>query len=117
MKIHPIRNEQDYKAALARVEALWEAQPGSAEADELDVWATLVDHYEEEHAPILPPDPIEAILFRLEQNGQSRKDLADMLGVGRGRVSEILNRKRSLSTRMVRKLRQHLNISADILIR
>ena len=116
MTIRPIRTPADYEAALARIEALWEATPGSDDADELDVLATLVDRYEQEHEPIPPPDPIEAILFRLEQTGQTRKELADILGVGRGRVSEILSRKRGLSLRMIRRLVHNLHIPAEILI-
>ncbi len=116
MNIRPIRTEEDYEAALARIEALWDAAPGSEEADELEVLATLVDVYEEEHEPIPPPDPVEAILFRLEQSGRTRKDLAEILGVGRGRVSEILNRRRGLSLSMIRKLARSMNIPAEVLI-
>ncbi len=116
MTIRPIRTPEDYEEALARIDALWNAAPGSEKADELEVLATLVDRYEEEHEPIPPPDPIEAILFRLEQTGQTRKELADILGVGRGRVSEILNRKRGLSLRMIRRLVRSLHIPAEILI-
>lgn len=116
MNIRPIRTAEDYEAALARIEALWEASPGSEKADELEVLATLVDVYEEEHEPIPPPDPVEAILFRLEQSGRTRKDLAEILGVGRGRVSEILNRRRGLSLSMIRKLARSMNIPAEVLI-
>ena len=116
MNIRPIRTEEDYEAALARIEALWDAAPGSEEADELEVLATLVDVYEEEREPIPPPDPVEAILFRLEQSGRTRKDLAEILGVGRGRVSEILNRRRGLSLSMIRKLARSMNIPAEVLI-
>lgn len=117
MRIRPIRTEADYRAALARIEDLWEADAGSEEADELGVLATLVDAYEESHDPIPTPDPIEAILFRLEQSGQNRRDLEEILGVGRGRVSEILNRKRGLSLAMIRKLVDGLDIPAEVLIR
>ncbi len=116
MNIRPIRTEEDYEAALARIEALWDATPDSEEADELEVLATLVDVYEEKHEPIPPPDPVEAILFRLEQSGRTRKDLAEILGVGRGRVSEILNRRRGLSLSMIRKLARSMNIPAEVLI-
>ncbi len=116
MNIRPIRTEEDYEAALARIEALWDAAPGSEEADELEVLATLVDVYEEGHEPIPPPDPVEAILFRLEQSGRTRKDLAEILGVGRGRVSEILNRRRGLSLSMIRKLARRMHVPAEVLI-
>ncbi len=117
MNIRPIRTQQDYEAALARIEARWTALPGSDEADELEVLATLVDVYEEEHEPIPPPDPVEAILFRLEQSGKTRQDLAEMLGVRGSRVSEVLSRKRGLSLAMIRKLVDRLRIPAEILIR
>lgn len=116
MRIRPIKTEQDYQAALARIEELWKAPPGSEEAEELEVLGTLVDAYEEANDPIPTPDPIEAILFRLEQTGQDRKDLQRILGVGRGRVSEILNRKRGLSLTMIRKLVDALSIPAEVLI-
>jgi HTH-type transcriptional regulator / antitoxin HigA len=74
-KIEPIRSEADYEAALAEVERLWGARSGTLEADRLDILATLIDAYESEHHPIDPPDPIEAIKFRMEQQGLTRKDL------------------------------------------
>lgn len=116
MRIRPIKSEQDYQAALKQIERLWEAPPGSEQAEELEVLGTVVDVYEEAHDPIPAPDPIEAILFRLEQTGQDRSDLQRILGVGRGRVSEILNRKRGLSLAMIRKLADGLSIPAEVLI-
>jgi HTH-type transcriptional regulator/antitoxin HigA len=116
MIVRPIRSDADYEAALERVEALMDAAPGTPEADELDVLATLIELYEDEHDPIPPPDPIEAILFRLDQTGRSPQDLRDILGVHRGRVSEILNRKRRLSLDMIRTLSDELDIPAEILI-
>ncbi len=116
MRIQPIKTQQQYEAAKIQIESLWEATPGSAEADELEVLATLVDDYESRHDPIPPPDPIDAILFRLEQTDQARDDLQRILGVGRGRVSEILNRKRGLSLTMIRKLVEALDIPAEVLI-
>jgi HTH-type transcriptional regulator/antitoxin HigA len=116
MRLRPVRNERDHAAALARIETLWDAPPGSAEADELEVIATLVDAYEQKSVEIVPPDPIDAILFRLEQTGQDRSDLQRILGVGRGRVSEILNRKRGLSLAMIRTLVAELGIPAEVLI-
>lgn len=117
MRIRPIRTRSDHRAALARIEELWDAPAGSDEADELDVLATLVDVYENEHDPIPAPDPIGAILFRLEQSGMDRKDLQRILGVGRGRVSEILSGKRGLSIAMIRTLSEDLDIPAETLIR
>lgn len=116
MKVQPIKTESDYQKALARIEQLWQATPGSEEAETLELLTTLVEVYEDEHQPVPPPDPIEAILFRLEQSGMTRKDLERILGVGRGRVSEILNGKRGLSLNMIRKLVWELNIPAEILI-
>ncbi len=115
MDIKPIKTEDDHAAALAEVERLWEAEPGSEEADRLDVLATLIEAYEEKHQPILPPDPVEAILFRMDQLGLSRRDLEPYLGT-RARVSEVLSRTRSLSLTMIRRLHEGLGIPADVLI-
>jgi HTH-type transcriptional regulator/antitoxin HigA len=114
--VRPIRSEVDYDATLAAIERLWGARSGTPEGDQLDVLATLLDAYEAEHFPMDPPDPIEAIRFRMEQQGLTRKDLERVLGT-RTRVSEILNRKRSLSIGMIRRLHAELGISADVLIR
>ncbi len=116
MRIHPIRTAEDYDAALSRVEDLWEAPQGSEEADELEVLTTLIHLYEEKHEPILPPEAVEAILFRMEQHGLTGKDLEEILGVHRSRVSEILTRKRALSLDMIRRLVHRLNIPADVFI-
>jgi len=116
VRIRPLRTERDHEAALARIEALWGARPGSAESEELEVIATLVDAYEQRSVVIGRPDPIEAILFRLDQTGQDRGDLQRILGVGRGRVSEILNRRRGLSLAMIRTLVEALGIPAEVLI-
>ncbi len=115
MDIKPIRTEDDYKATLARIEEIWEAKTGSEESEELDVLATLVEAYENKYYPVDPPDPIEAINFRMDQMGLTRKDLEPFIG-HRGRVAEILNRRRKLSIEMVRNLSKGLGISADILI-
>lgn len=114
--LKPIRSEQDYEEALAEVEALWGAGTGTPKGDRLDVLATLIDAYEAQHYPMDPPDPIEAIKFRMEQQALTRKDLEKILGT-RTRVSEVLNRKRGLSINMIRALHQKLGISADVLIR
>jgi HTH-type transcriptional regulator / antitoxin HigA len=113
--IKPIHTQADHKAALAEIERLWDAVPGSPEFDRLDVLGTLVDAYERAHVPILPPDPVEAILFRLEQQGRTRKELQPILGT-RARVSEILNRQRSLTLAMIRALHRELEIPLDVLV-
>jgi HTH-type transcriptional regulator / antitoxin HigA len=115
-EIKPIRNEEDYEAALAEVKRLWGARSGTPKGDRLDVLATLIDAYESEHDPIDPPDPIEAIKFRMEQQGLTRKDLEGILG-SRTRIAEVLNRRRGLSINMIRRLHDRLGISAEVLIR
>jgi len=115
-ELKPIRTGADYENAMSEVEQLWGAKSGTPKGDRLDVLATLIDAYEAEHYPMDPPDPIEAIKFRMEQQGLSRKDLEPIIGT-RTRVAEILNRKRSLSIGMIRRLHDRLGISADVLIR
>ncbi|KPF82736.1 DNA-binding protein [alpha proteobacterium AAP38] len=115
-ELKPIRTEADYEAALEQVEQLWGAANGTTEGDRLDILATLIDAYEAEHYPMDPPDPVEAIKFRMEQMGLTRKDLEPMIGT-RTRVAEILNRRRSLSIGMIRRLHERLGIPAEILIR
>ena len=115
MTIRPIRNESDHESALKRIEALMSAKDGTAEGDELDVLATLVEVYEKEHFPIRAPDPVEAIKFRMEQMGLDRKDLEPFIG-SRARVSEILNKRRGLSLAMIRSLHENLDIPLDALI-
>ncbi len=115
MVIHPIKTEDDYDNAMLRIGALMDAVPGTEEGDELDVLATLVEAYERDHFPIESPDPVEAILFRMEQMGLDRKALEPFLG-GRNRVSEVLNRKRNLSKSQIRKLHDGLNIPLENLI-
>ena len=116
IELKPIRTKADYRKALAEVERLWGAKSGTQEGDRLDILATLIDAYEAEHYPIDPPDPIEAIKFRMEQQGLSRKDLEPLIGT-RTRVAEVLNRKRNLSIGMIRRLHDRLGISAEVLIR
>jgi HTH-type transcriptional regulator/antitoxin HigA len=115
-ELKPIRSEADYEAALAEVERLWSAKTGTPDGDHLDVLVTLIDAYEAEHYPMDPPDPIEAIKFRMEQQGLTRKDLEPIIGT-RTRVAEVLNRRRGLSIDMIRRLHERLGISADVLIR
>src|SRR5713101_4979281 len=113
-ELKPIRSKSDYKKALAELERLWGARSGTPAGDRLDVLATLIDVYET--YPMDPPDPIEAIKFRMEQQGLTRKDLEPLIGT-RTRVAEVLNRKRSLSIAMIRRLHEQLGIPADVLIR
>jgi HTH-type transcriptional regulator/antitoxin HigA len=115
-ELKPIRTKADYDEALSEVERLWGARSGTPKGDRLDVLATLIDAYEAEHYPMEPPDPVEAIKFRMEQQGLSRKDLEPLIGT-RTRVAEILNRKRSLSIGMIRRIHDRLGISAEVLIR
>jgi HTH-type transcriptional regulator/antitoxin HigA len=114
--LKPIRTKADYKAALAEVERLWGARSGTPNGDRLDVLATLIDAYETRHYPMDPPDPIDAIQFRMEQQGLTRKDLEPLIGT-RARVAEIMTRKRNLSIDMIRRLHEQLGISAEVLIR
>lgn len=115
-EVKPIRTKADYKAALTEVSELWGARSGTPRGDKLDVLATLIEAYETEHFPVDPPDPIEAIKFRMEQQGLSRRDLEEMIGT-RTRIAEVLNRRRPLSINMIRRLHEKLGIPAEVLIR
>jgi HTH-type transcriptional regulator/antitoxin HigA len=115
MKIKPIRNRQGYEVALRRVQFLWDFKDGSPEFDELDVLATLIEAYEREHYPVDLPDPIEAIKFRLEQQGKNTRALVGIIGQ-RTRVYEVLQKKRALSLQMIRNLHDKLGIPANVLI-
>ena len=115
MEIRPIRTNKDYDAALRRLADLMDARSGTTDGDELDVLATLVDAYEIEKFPIDKPDPVAAIVFRMDQMGYSRKDLEPFIGT-RARVSEILNRKRGLSLQQIRRLHSGLNIPLENLM-
>jgi HTH-type transcriptional regulator / antitoxin HigA len=114
--VKPIRSKRDHEAALKEVDRLWGAKLGTREGDRLDVLVTLIEVYEEKHYPIDPPDPVEAIKFRMEQQGLTRRDLEDIIGT-RTRVAEVLNRKRGLSIGMIRRLNERLGIPAEVLIR
>ena len=116
MHLKPIKSEFDYQEALKAIELLWGAQEGSPEGDRLDVLTTLVEAYEESHFPIDIPDPIDAIKFRLEQQGKDKKSLIGVIG-NRTRVYEVLRRDRGLSLTMIRQLNKRLRIPAEILIR
>ena len=113
--IKPIRTERDYEEALFRVESLMDAEPNSEAFDELEVLATLVEKYEEKYYSIDAPDPIEAIKFRMEQEGLRQNDLVPMFG-NKSRVSEVLNRKRKLTLDMIRNLNTQLNIPFENLL-
>ena len=115
MDIQPIRNDADYEAALREIERLFDAEPDTPEGDRLEVLVTLVEAYEAKHYDIPLPDPIEAIKYHMESRGLSRRDFEPYIG-SRARVSEILNRRRPLSLRMIRNLETGLGIPAEVLI-
>lgn len=115
VEVRPIRTPADHKAALSRLDALWGAPEGSHERDEFDVIALLVEAYEKEHHAIEPPSPIDAIRFRMEQMGWTRKELEAVIGT-RARVSEILTGKRGLSLEMIRSIRREMGLTADVLV-
>ena len=115
MDIQPIKSEQDYDQVLAEIERLWGADEGTEAGDKLDILLVLVEDYEGKHHRISPPDPVEAIKFRMEQMNLTRKDLETCIG-NRGRVSEILNRRRELSLVMIRNLHSKLSIPLESLI-
>lgn len=114
--LRPIRTKASYEAALKEIERLWGARSGTPAGDRLDILATLIEAYEDEHYPMDLPDPIEAIKFRMEQQGLTRKDLEGILGT-RTRVAEVLNGRRGLSINMIRRLHEKLGIPAEVLIR
>ncbi len=115
MNIKPIRNDDDLTAAFVRLEAVFQAEAGTPEADEMEVLVVLIEAYENRHYPISASDPVEAIKFRMEQQGLTPKDLEPFIGKS-GRVSEVLNRKRPLSIRMVKKLHDGLHIPYESLM-
>ena len=115
MEIKILKTETEYEAALERIDILMDAAPGSADEEELELLAILVEKYEQEYSPIDFPDPVEAIKFRMDQEGLSRKDMIKYLG-SQSKVSEVLNYKRPLSLTMIRALSDGLNIPAEVLI-
>jgi len=115
MNIKPIRNDNDLRAAFARLEEIFQAPEGSSDADEMEVLVALVEAYENRHYPIGPADAVEAIRFRMDQQGLVAKDLEPYIGSS-GRVSEVLNRKRALSLRMIKRLHDGLRIPYDSLL-
>lgn len=110
-----LQTPADHRAALAQVEALMDAAPGSADEQALELWTLLVENYESKHCPVPPPDPVEAIRFRLDQLGLKASDLTAYIP-SKSKISEVLNRKRPLSLSMIRALQSGLGISADILV-
>ncbi|CAE6511285.1 HTH-type transcriptional regulator/antitoxin HigA [Nitrosomonas nitrosa] len=116
MHIKPIKTDADYRTTLKEVETLMTAKPNTPEGDKLDVLVTLIEAYEREHFPLDLPDPVEAIKFEMEQKGLTIKDLEPLIGKS-NRVYEVLNRKRSLTLKMIQKLHQELGIPAESLIK
>lgn len=116
MNIKPIKNDDDLALAVRRMRSLRGAEIGSPEGDEIEILAALVEAYEDKHHAISAADPIEAIKFRMEQLGLKDSDLTPYVGQ-RSRVSEILNKKRALSLRMIRNLNTGLNIPLDALVK
>lgn len=111
----PIKNEAAYQKALERIEGLWGAAQDSPEGDELEILLVLVEAYENKHYPIPPSDPVNAILFRMDQLGIDRKGLQEFLGQ-RSRVSDVLNRKRTLSLSQIKRLHKGMGIPYECLL-
>ena len=116
MALKAIKTKRDYEAALKQAEAWWDAPAGSPRAEQLDVLTLLIEDYEVRNFPIEPPDPIEFLLYIMEQRGLARKDLEPFIG-SRARVAEVLNRVRPLSLEMIRRLSEGLNLPADVLVK
>ena len=115
MEIRPIKTEQDYNASIRRIEVLWGAKKDTPQGDELDLLVTLVESYEMKHYPIAPPDPVDAIKFRMEQMDMTKADMVQYIG-SQSRVSEILNGRRKLTLGMIKALYKGLRIPAEILL-
>ena len=115
MEPRVLKTEAEYEEALARVEGLMDAEPGTPEGDDLELWSMLVEDYEERHHPIPLPDPIAAIRFRMEQAGLRDTDMTVYLG-SKSKVSEVLSGKRPLSLSMIRRLHEGLGIPAEVLL-
>jgi len=116
MEIKPIRNARDHDRALREIERLWGTPRGTRESDRLEVLMALVDAYERMHYPIDPPDPIDAVRFRLEQQGVDQRALIGVIG-NRTRVYEVMRGDRGLSLAMIRRLHKRFGIPAEVLIR
>ena len=115
MTIKPIRDDEDLKRVFRRLVKIFQAKDGTPQADERDVLVTLVEAYENKHYDFGPADPVEAIKFRMEQEGLTPRDLEAFIGPS-GRVSEVLNRKRPLSLRMIKRLHEGLKIPYESLL-
>ena len=115
MEMKPINNERDYKVALDRLESIFDAAKGTKAGDELEILSLLIDNYENEHFPVEMPDPIAAITFRMEQMEMTPNDLAKATGF-KSRINEVLNKKRKLTLKMIRKLSSVLNIPTEVLV-
>lgn len=115
MEPKPIKTRREYQSALKEAEHLWDSPPGSPQADTLDVLSLLIADYEAKHFPIEDPDPIQFLEYVMESRGLTRKDLEPYLG-SRARVAEILNRTRSLTLEMIRRLSEGLDLPADVLV-
>lgn len=116
MKYKLIKSNKEYQTALERLDKIFDAKKGSAEADELELLSMLIEQYEDKHFPLNLPDPIEAIKFRMEQMGYTQTDLANAIGL-KSRASEILNRKRKLTLDMIRSLNEKMNIPIELLVK
>ena len=116
MDVRPVKTEADYDAALAEIDRLFEAPPGSPDCDRLEVLTALIEAYEREHHPMPLPDPIEAIKFRMEQGGLKQIDLIPAIG-SKSRVSEVLGRRRPLTLPMIRRLSRDFGIPLEVLVR
>ena len=115
MDIKVLKTEDDYNQALKRLDEIFHAPIDSKEGDEAELLSILIEKYEDDHYPIEPPDPIEAIKFRMEQMGMTKKELAEIIGY-KSRVSEIFSRKRKLTLKMIRNLHDQLKIPYESLI-
>ena len=115
MKVKPIRTDADHEAALKEIERVWGATEGTPEGDRLEILVTLVDAYERERYPIDMPDPLQAIQFRLEQEGKDERALVGVIG-SRSRVYEVMRGQRALSLNMIRALHERFGIPAEVLI-
>ncbi len=113
--IEPVVDEISHKKALERIEALWDVPDGTSESDELEALVTLVEAYERKHVPIPVPDPIQSILVRMEDLGWNRKDFDTLIG-SKKRASEVLEGRRALTLRMIRKIHQQMSIPLEVLI-
>ncbi|MBR0974379.1 MULTISPECIES: helix-turn-helix domain-containing protein [Bradyrhizobium] len=118
MEIHPIRTEADYDAAVAEIERLWGAEPGTDDGDKLDILATLVEKYETSHWPIdvLRLDPIDMLNYLIDEGGHTQAELAELLG-SRSRASEILNRRRALTVEMIFRISEAWKVPAELLVK